>query len=160
MRIREILGKGSFGVVYRAQCQGQAVAIKLLKGGAEPENRLSAEALCLTRLRHDFIVDRLGVCSDPDGCDANGAAVGLAVVTVMQRATNGSVLDLMRDQEKRRMLSTRNQWLLFMSQAASGVAYLHSRSILHRDIKAGNVLVSRDGAAAAPYCGLWACVCC
>jgi serine/threonine protein kinase len=134
-----MLGKGSFGIVYRAQYQGQEVAIKLLKGAA-PENRLASEALRLTSLRHEFVVDRLGVCSDPDGRDANGAAVGLAVV--MQRATHGSVLDLMRDPAKKQMLSTRKQWLLFMSQAASGVAYLHSQEILHRDIKAGNVLVT------------------
>ena len=140
--VGERLGEGSFGVVFAAQYGGQDAAIKVFKGGQAASSRLSAEALCLARLRHAFVVEFLGVCSDPEARDASGAPVGPALL--MQRARHGSVLDVMRDPERRGMLCGRGDWLQFLSQAAAGIDHLHSRSLLHRDVKAGNVLVTEQ----------------
>ena len=138
----ELLGEGAFGAVFAACYSGQDVAIKLLTGSQALASRLSLESHFIRRLRHPFVVDCLGVCSDPEGRDANGALIGLAVV--MQRARHGSVLEVMRDPERRQMLCSRGQWLLFLSQAASGYGHLHSRSLLHRDIKPSNLLVTEQ----------------
>ena len=119
---------------------GQDVAVKRFEGDQAAE--LLAEAASLWSLRHTYIVGIRAVCTDPAARDAAGREVGLALV--MQLARRGSLLDLARDPAGRKELRGRKRWLLFLSQAAHGVFYLHSQSILHRDIKAGNLLVTEQ----------------
>ena len=132
------LGRGAFGVVLAARYFGQDVAVKRFQG--DQAAALLAEAASLAHLRHDCIVGIRAVCTDPAAHDADGREVGLALV--MQLARRGSLLDLARNPARRKELRGRRRWLLFLSQAAHGVFYLHSQSILHRDIKAGNLLVT------------------
>ena len=133
-----ILGRGSFGEVMGARYFGEDVAVKRFQG--EEAAALLAEAASLAHLRHVYIVGIRAVCTDASARDAGGQAVGLALV--MQLARRGSLLDLMRDTAGRKELRDRRKWLLFLSRAAHGVFYLHSQSILHRDIKAANLLVT------------------
>jgi serine/threonine protein kinase len=119
---------------------GQDVAVKQFKD--DKAALLHAEAGTLFSFRHEYIVGVKGVCTNPVARDSAGKSVGLALV--MQFAQLGSLVDLMRHEERRNELRSCGKWLRFLSQAAYGVFCLHSKSILHRDIKAGNVLVTDD----------------
>ena len=134
------VGRGSFGVVHTAKYIGQDVAVKRLEGVEAAA--VLAEAAPLFDICNEFIVRIHGVCTNPLARDAAGKEVGLALV--IQLANCGSVLELLRDPDRKKALCKRNRWLLFLSQAAFGISYLHSKSILHRDIKAGNLLVSES----------------
>ena len=134
------LGRGAFGVVVAAKYFGEEVAVKRFLG--DQAEALLAEADSLRKLRHKYIVGIRAICTDPTARDAAGQEVGLALV--MELARRGSLLDLMQDPAGRRELRGRRRWLLFLSQAAHGIFYLHSHSILHRDIKAGNLLVTEQ----------------
>jgi serine/threonine protein kinase len=134
------LGRGAFGVVVAARYFGERVAVKKFQG--DQSASLLAEAASLCHLRHKYIVCIRGTCTDPDACDANGKKVGLALV--MQLAHRGSIVKVMEDPVAKRELRGRRKWLLFLSQAAHGIFYLHSQSIVHCDIKAGNLLVTEQ----------------
>ena len=75
-RINEVLGRGSFGVVYRAEMLGSGgfakpVALKVLRGSFDPaaeiEQRLRDEARLLGMLRHPSVVHVDGLARLPDG---------------------------------------------------------------------------------------------
>jgi serine/threonine protein kinase len=138
----EKLGTGGYATVVAARYLGQDVAVKQFHDASAASIIKEMGSMC--HLQHEFIVAIRGVSTDSLAHDANGGHIGLALV--MQRAKYGSVFDVLRDPTKRKMLSSRSEWLLFLANTARGVSYLHSQSppFLHRDIKPGNILVSEQ----------------
>src|ERR1700755_156053 len=65
------LGEGSSGVVYRARQRstGQAIALKVLRGGDDPARaaRVTREAALCARLRHPPIVPLVDAAHTADG---------------------------------------------------------------------------------------------
>ncbi len=141
---REI-GKGSFGKIYTATWNETPVAVKFLVNyepkdlgwrgrnddDFQPEHAdkllrtLETEAEILSVLRHPNIVQYLGVCMDPSS---------MCIVT--EYCGNGSMADVIRT--KTLTWSRASRMLL---DAATGMLYLHSRNILHCDLKSNNILV-------------------
>jgi len=37
------------------------------------------------------------------------------------------------------------QWLTFLLSPRQGLEYMHSQGMIHRDIKAGNILLTEEG---------------
>jgi len=142
---REI-GKGSFGKIFTATWNETPVAVKFLvnyeprdlgwrgapdNGDFQPnradklQRTLEAEAEILSVLRHPNIVQYLGVCMDPS-----------TMCIVTEYCGNGSLADVIR--MKALSWSRASRMLL---DAATGMLYLHSRNILHCDLKSNNLLV-------------------
>ena len=123
------LGAGGQGQVFHAEDRilGRSVAVKCLHGNT---GDLAAEASLLTRLAHPAIPQIYDRCSLSDG--------GLAIV--MQLIEGEQLNHWLRISEP-----TIPQRLRVFRAVASAVRHAHSKNVLHRDLKPGNILVTSDG---------------
>lgn len=137
----EMIGKGSFGAVYLSLnvTTGEMMAVKQVevpKYSAQDENvmnmveALESEMATLKDLDHPNIVQYLGF-------EIKENIYSLFIEYV----AGGSVGSLIRMYG--RFDEPLIQYLTF--QVLEGLSYLHSKGILHRDMKADNVLLDQDG---------------
>ena len=134
-RVLSLLGRGGMGEVYRAErADGQfeqQVALKLLRPDAIGHlGRFIAERRILARFEHAGIA-RLH--------DAGVAGDGRPYM-VMELVDGIPITEWCRQ----RGASLRERLDLFL-QTCDAVAYAHQNLVVHRDLKPGNVIVSRDG---------------
>uniref|UniRef100_A0A6N2KLQ5 Protein kinase domain-containing protein n=1 Tax=Salix viminalis TaxID=40686 RepID=A0A6N2KLQ5_SALVM len=138
-----IIGDGSFGLVYKAKLfNGSTVAIKKLDPDAfQGFREFRAEMETLGKLRHQNIVKILGYCVS-----------GMERVLILEFVERGSLDQWIHDTS-----STNNEqsvksplpWetrVKILRGVATGLAYLHGLDtpIIHRDIKASNVLLDPE----------------
>ena len=131
------IGAGGMGAVYLAaradqQYQNQ-VAIKLVKesaGKAFVIARFIAERQILANLNHPNIAKLLDGGTTEDG-----------LPYLVMEYIDGLPIDQYADRES---LSTIERLKLFREVLAA-VQYAHANLVIHRDIKPGNILVTRDG---------------
>jgi hypothetical protein len=136
-RVEEALGRGGMGVVHRGMDTrlGRPVAIKFLptEKTRDPERkrRFFQEAHAAAAISHPSIAQ----VYDVDEAD------GVAFI----------VMELVPGKTVRRLVENRELDLLgaleIAAQVASGLAAAHDAGIVHRDIKAENVMVTPDGHA-------------
>jgi serine/threonine protein kinase/DNA-binding SARP family transcriptional activator/WD40 repeat protein len=135
--LRDPLGSGDFGVVYRAYqpSVGREVAVKVIR----PEyanhlafvRRFEREAQIVAQLEHPHILPLFDFWRDPEGA--------FLVMPIMR---GGSLADALR----------RGGWNLgpafqLLDQVGGALAYAHRRGVIHRDVKTGNVLLDEEGNA-------------
>jgi hypothetical protein len=130
------LGRGGMGEVYRARDTrlGREVAVKVLPSGLAGSppalERFEREVRAVAALNHPNIVALHDVGS--------AAGVSYAVTELLDGTT---LRDLVRAGGR---LPPRHA-LEMAAQIARGLAAAHERGIVHRDLKAENVFVTRDG---------------
>jgi serine/threonine protein kinase/tetratricopeptide (TPR) repeat protein len=135
------LGQGGFGAVYLAEQEEpvrRLVALKVLHAGldaAEIVARFEAERQALA------VMDHPGIAKVFDaGATADGRPYFAMEYVRAEPITNYC---------KRQPLSTRRRLELF-TQVCDAVQHAHMKGVIHRDIKASNVLVEEDEATKAP----------
>ena len=133
---KEVLGKGAFGVVYRGvwlPVDGEPifVAIKELNEDAPIEDmqELIKEAVLLAKMRHGNLVRFYCLC------------MARQLMVVNELVQGGSLLDYLKKEGKYLTPLIR---LTFMKQIASGMNYLESRRLIHRDLASRNCLVASN----------------
>ena len=132
--IREAVGEGGFGQVYRAfdPTVRRPVAIKVLflSGDAQMINRFQIEAIAAGNLNHPNIV----TIHDFGQADGRPYLVMeyLEGENLQQAITRGADFPLA---EKAGI----------MSQVADGLECAHRHGVMHRDIKPANIMLLRDG---------------
>jgi serine/threonine protein kinase len=138
-RVKELLGQGGMGRVYRAERADGAfersVAIKLMRKSRLPElvaAQFARERRILAGLQHRNVAQLL---------DAGVTADGRSYF-VMELVT-GRVITRYAEEQK---LSLRTTLQLFR-QVCSAVQFAHARLVVHADIKPTNILVIDDGTA-------------
>lgn len=132
----EVLGRGSFGTVYKGTWSAAKVAVKLFSERvADPERMLESvrqEAAFLARMRHPNIIMFMGVCTQP---------YNLAILTELcERGSLHTVLSQHGHQP------ATLHWVLrlsMLSEAARGMVYLHNSNpmVIHQDLNPSNLLV-------------------
>jgi serine/threonine-protein kinase len=133
-RILEVLGSGGLGVVYRAEdtLLKRVVAVKVLKReaiGERARQRLLREARIASSFTHPNIVAIYNVGSS-DGIDY--IAMELVAGRTVRELIARNVLDI-------------ETTLAIGVQIADALSTLHDASIVHRDIKPTNVVVTETG---------------
>ncbi|KAI9612165.1 hypothetical protein H4Q26_008258 [Puccinia striiformis f. sp. tritici PST-130] len=139
----ELIGKGSFGQVYLAlnATNGEMLAVKqveLPKTRSDREcerqksvvNALKSEIHLMRDLEHPNIVQYLGF---------EETTANLSIF--LEYVSGGSIGRCLR----RHGAFELNVIKYFTSQVLEGLKYLHGLHILHRDLKADNLLVDFDG---------------
>jgi serine/threonine-protein kinase len=135
-RVVERIGRGAMGVVYSARDigSGRPVAIKLmmadLEGDRETRVRFEREARVAGEMLHRNVINVYEM-GEEDG----------RLYMVME-LLDGETLG---DHLKRVGKPPLERGLDLMMQMCEGLAVAHAHSIVHRDIKPGNLFVLRDG---------------
>lgn len=135
--ILEQIGEGGMGEVYRAvRADGQydkEVAIKLVRAGLD-------RASVLERFRHERQV--LASLDHPNIARLfYGGTTEDGIPYLVMELIEGTPIDDYCDAHK---LTVTERLRLFL-QVCSAVQYAHQRLVIHRDIKPGNILVTREG---------------
>lgn len=135
---KNTLGEGAYGLVYQAfdQETGKTVAIKCLKT-KESIELFQGELDLLKRLHHPAIVPYIDSFYDQKGC----------LQIVMEFADNGSILDVIHKYGN----LNENVAAIYISQVLQGLSYLHKQNVIHRDIKAANILIQGGIAKLADF---------
>eukprot|EP01103_Thecamoeba_quadrilineata_P006694 TRINITY_DN16419_c0_g1_i1.p1 TRINITY_DN16419_c0_g1~~TRINITY_DN16419_c0_g1_i1.p1 ORF type:complete len:374 (-),score=98.18 TRINITY_DN16419_c0_g1_i1:117-1238(-) len=133
--LEEEIGRGAFGIVYRASYFGTSVAVKKIQQLQTTEDKmfLKREIAILKGVRHPSCVQFIGLTNDDEG----------EVHIVTEFVSGGNLREALKDQE--RHLS----WFWRVSIAADiagAMAYLHSKNIIFRDLKSKNVLIEGNRA--------------
>jgi serine/threonine-protein kinase len=126
--VREILGEGGMGVVYRAtDCRlGREVALKFIRGAAPSlVQRFQREARAQARVEHE------GVCRVFEVGDLAGRPY------IAMQLVEGKRLDALRDDLRH------EEKAQLVRDVALAVHAAHRLGIIHRDLKPSNVLVER-----------------
>jgi serine/threonine protein kinase/Tfp pilus assembly protein PilF/TolB-like protein len=136
-QLTDEIGEGGMGVVYRAvradEQYRKEVAIKLLRSGFDSNSmlvRFRAERQILASLEHPNIARLL-----------DGGATSEGSPYLVMELVDGLPIDEYCDLHKLTMVER----LKLFRSVCSAVQYAHDRSVIHRDLKPRNVLVTRDG---------------
>ncbi|KAK8580787.1 hypothetical protein V6N12_071039 [Hibiscus sabdariffa] len=128
------LASSSYGDLYKGTLRGQDVAIKVLRTENLNENlrkEFTQEVNIMSKIRHKNVVQFIGACTSPPT---------LCIVTEFM--SGGSVYDLLHKQKT----GFRLPFLLKVAiDVSKGMSYLHQNSIMHRDLKAANLLMDENG---------------
>lgn len=128
------LGKGAFGTVYKATIPGHGVvAVKEWK----PEVSISSDNLKSFQREvqvnqicsHPNIVKFIGLCTSP-------------LCIIMEYVDGNNLYNLIHHKTDSQLT-----WKMvrdFALEMAKGIEHLHSKNVIHRDIKSLNVLIDKD----------------
>ncbi|KAI8008401.1 L-type lectin-domain containing receptor kinase S.4 [Camellia lanceoleosa] len=136
-RDRSLLGFGGFGRVYQGTLPDSKIQVAVKRISHESKQGLrefSSEIASIGRLRHRNLVQLLGWCRR-----------GGDLLLVYDFMPNGSLDKYLFDEPK--TILSWEQRLKIIKGVASGLLYLHEgweETVIHRDIKAGNVLLDSE----------------
>ncbi|GBG30421.1 Protein kinase, putative [Hondaea fermentalgiana] len=130
----ECLGEGTYGSVYIAMDKkaGQQVALKVVKLDND-EEEVQQEIDCMRMCSTPYV---LKIFSAYESADHMHVYMGMEICEA------GSVNDLMFATDQ---TLTEPQIRDVVAGITLGLDYVHNKNIIHRDIKAGNVLLNQAG---------------
>ncbi|KAG2485771.1 hypothetical protein HYH03_015484 [Edaphochlamys debaryana] len=129
LHIEAKIASGAFSNLYKGTYCGQEVAVKILKDVHDDSSQYQEflqEVAIMRKVRHKNVVQFIGACTrKPNLC------------IVFEYMSGGSVYDYIRREGPLKLSAV----LKLASDVARGMDYLHQRKIIHRDLKAANLLM-------------------
>lgn len=132
--LKELLGQGGFGKVYTAIHPNtkEKLAVKVVEiddGNEEEANHILNEIETLSKLKHRNVIQYKSC-----GRDIN------KIYVFMELMQGGSISSFLKSNGAFCEDTTRK----YILQVLNGLNYLHSRNIIHRDIKGSNLLLDKS----------------
>ncbi|XP_071792535.1 protein Obscurin-like isoform X2 [Asterias amurensis] len=126
--IKEQVGKGRFGVVYRCieKATGKTFAAKFIKTKPSDRESVRSEIRIMNELHHPKLLQ----CVD-------AFEVPKQIIMVMEFIAGGELFERVIDDD---FVLTEKDAIKFMRQICAGVHYMHDQNILHLDLKPENVM--------------------
>jgi cyclin-dependent kinase 7 len=131
-----VIGEGTYGSVFKAthKASGRIVAIKKIRVGSSKDGvHQSAirEIKALKELQSPYIVELLDVFPNKSS------------ISMVFEYMDWSLEDVIRDKDKTPV--TPSDIKAYMQTILQALDVVHSHSLVHRDIKPDNLLISSDG---------------
>lgn len=133
--LERVLGWGATGVVYLARQQSpeRSVALKMLRSGSfsdfQAQCQFSDEANTIAGLNHPHVVQIFQVIMDQG-----------QPILVLEHCEGGSLEQGLRDH-----LPTPTEAATLVRILAETMQAVHHADVIHRDLKPGNILLTRNG---------------
>ncbi|KAH7328867.1 kinase-like domain-containing protein [Stachybotrys elegans] len=145
-QLNELIGKGSFGRVYKAKSlkTNQLVAVKIID--IEESDTVDAKhADTYSDLLKE--INALQLLSNSGAKNVNhvieALPVGQSMWMITEYCAGGSVATLMRPTAPGGLLE---KWIIpILREVAEAIYWVHGQGIIHRDLKCANVLVTEIG---------------
>ncbi|GIL50268.1 hypothetical protein Vafri_6477 [Volvox africanus] len=132
LHIEAKVASGAFSNLYKGTYCGQEVAVKILKdvtNNSTQYQEFLQEVSIMRKVRHKNVVQFYGACTrEPNLC------------IVFEYMSGGSVYDYIRREGPLKLTAL----LKLATDVARGMDYLHQRKIIHRDLKAANLLMDEN----------------
>ncbi|KAJ3320658.1 putative protein serine/threonine kinase [Blyttiomyces sp. JEL0837] len=129
----ELIGRGSFGQVFRGidHSTNREIAIKVVdfEDTSDEVDEIMREISILSKLRSPYVTQYYGSFLKEK-----------SLWILMEFCAGGSCLDLLS-----KGTLSESQIGCVMGQSLSGLNYIHKEGKIHRDIKAANILLTKDG---------------
>lgn len=131
-QLGEKLGKGQYGKVYKGlnMRNGQFVAVKRMNRELIDPEELEREVEILKKLSHQNIVKYIGLVQSSGHLNL-----------VLEYVESGSVAKVLAEYG----FFPESLAAIYTEQVLVGLEYLHGRGVIHRDIKGGNLLITKEG---------------
>ncbi|KAL8233789.1 hypothetical protein R6Q59_019889 [Mikania micrantha] len=160
LHIKERIGAGSFGIVYRAEWHGSVVAVKVLTAQDLHDDQLKEflrEVSIMRRVRHPNVVLFMGAITNLNGKVSSGSngsnglnkPNGLKFTETCSVIScfyyRGSLFRLLHHPASGEIMNMKRR-IHMASDVAKGINYLHCLCppIVHSDLKSPNLLVDKN----------------
>ncbi|XP_020579257.1 serine/threonine-protein kinase STY46-like isoform X2 [Phalaenopsis equestris] len=133
LKFESKLASGSYGDLFRGTYCSRDVAIKVLKPeklSEEMQREFVQEVYIMRKILHRNVVQFIGACTRPPS---------LCIVTEFM--SGGSVYDILH---KKKGIFKLPALLRVAIDVSKGMNYLHQNNIIHRDLKAANLLMDAN----------------
>eukprot|EP01018_Ginkgo_biloba_P009571 Gb_37885 [translate_table: standard] len=133
-----VLGEGGYGIVYQGQlANGTMIAVKnLLNNLGQAEKEFKVEVEAIGHVRHKNLVRLLGYCVE-----------GTHRMLVYEYVNNGNLEQWLHGAMRQHGFLTWEARMKVILGTAKALAYLHEAiepKVVHRDIKASNILIDDE----------------
>jgi myosin-light-chain kinase len=130
----KVLGQGAFGVVYSCKAKGskQEYAVKMIDKVETPLEEIKEEVRMLQMLTHPAVIRLHDVYYEK-----------VFVCMVMDVYKGGDLIEGMQNHWKTKGMIPIKVVQLIGKQMIDGIVWLHSKNVVHRDVKGDNYLMDR-----------------